>query len=118
MTGLGIRLYLDEDVDVDLAVALKKDTYDVVTCLGEGNANQRKSDEWQLEYATNAGRAILVYNAADYIAINDDWWAQNKPHCGILIAVARWHIGDLIHRTRTFLDTFAPHEITSQVRHL
>lgn len=118
MTGLGIRLYLDEDVDARLAEQLSRLGYDVVSCAGEGNASRGLSDEWQLSYAVSQGRAIVVYNVADYVVVNDDWWRQGKPHNGILVAVAEWHIGELVRRTRHVLDTTAPHEIVSVLRYL
>ena len=52
-----IRLYLDEDVDLSLAKALRQKGVDVLTTQEAGK--RRLSDAEQLEFAVNAGRAIL-----------------------------------------------------------
>jgi len=44
MNGLGIRVYTDEDVDVDLASHLLARGYDVISTRDSGNAHQSLDD--------------------------------------------------------------------------
>jgi hypothetical protein len=47
---VGFALYLDEDVDVELAELLCRDGHDVFTTVEAGNANSAMSDEDQLAF--------------------------------------------------------------------
>ena len=51
MSGLGIKLYADEDVDRDLAVQLRYHSYDALSCQEAGRNNIGLSDEDQLRFA-------------------------------------------------------------------
>ena len=55
-----IRLYLDEDVDVALALALRQRGIDVLTTQEAGHL--RLPDEDQLAFAAQAGRAFFTHN--------------------------------------------------------
>ena len=55
-----IKLYLDEDVNTKLAIALQQTGYDVITVE---NANRKGySDESQLNYASKNERIILTHH--------------------------------------------------------
>jgi hypothetical protein len=107
VSGLGIRLYTDEDIDPDLAELLKRQGYDALSCHAAGNQNKGLSDEWQLSYATSQRRAILVYNIAHYIARDADWRARSQEHYGIILTDPR-PIGELLRRAKLHLDTYDP----------
>ncbi len=68
MSGHGIALYTDEMISPKVADALRQRGYDAVSCHAAGRANRRISDDEQLAYAAEQGRAILTDNAVDYIA--------------------------------------------------
>ena len=110
MSGLGIRLYTDEDVDVGLAEQLQRQGYDALSCRDAGNHNQELSDDWQLHYATSQQRAIMVYNASDFVALDAEWKGQGLEHWGIIVAEQRLYIGELIRRVRLHLDTVHPEQ--------
>ena len=59
-----IRLYLDEDVDVALASALRQRGIDVLTTQETGKRQQ--TDEAKLEYAVQAGRVFLRIGDVGY----------------------------------------------------
>jgi len=105
MTGLGLRLYTDEDIDGLLAGDLRLHGYDAVSCHEAGNSNQRRSDDWQLDYATREGRAILVHNIDDYARLAQAWMAQDREHHGIIAAKKTTPYGELLRRVRVHLDT-------------
>jgi len=109
MTGLGVTIYTDEDVDVDLARQLRYHGYDAVSCQETGNHNRGPSDEWQLTFASGERRAILVHNIADYCELDADWQSIGKAHHGI-IAAQRMPIAQLVHRVRRHFDTVPPQQ--------
>jgi hypothetical protein len=118
MSGLGIRLYTDEDVDAQLAVQLRRQGYDVLSCREAGRSNRGISDEDQLQFAADEGRTILVYNIGDYVELDGLWRYRDKEHAGIILASNRTPIGDLVRRTRELLDTVTPADMHNQVRWL
>lgn len=103
MSGLGIRLYTDEDVDPEIAVQLRRRGYDAESCHEAGNAGQRRSDEWQLGYAAEHSRAFLTHNIADFAALDRAWKARRQEHRGI-IARQDLAIGEMILRIQAHLD--------------
>lgn len=107
MSGLGIKLYTDEDVNARLAEQLRRDGYDAISCRDAGNQYRSLSDEWQLRYATGQGRAILVHNIRDYLPLDRAWRSRGEDHYGIIL-VEHLPIGDLVRRARHHLDSFSP----------
>jgi len=59
-----IKIYLDEDFNVEIAVRLRDRGFDVLTTQEAGNIGA--SDEQQLVYATNAQRAILTHSRREF----------------------------------------------------
>jgi hypothetical protein len=108
MSGLGIRLYTDEDVNVRLAQQLRRDGYDVLTCLDAGNANRGLADEEQLSFAVGERRAILIHNIPHYAVIHGAWQAQQREHYGVIAVKKTTPLGELVRRTRRHLETVRP----------
>ena len=80
-----IELYLDEDVDLALAVRLIGHGYNTVTTLGVGNLGN--PDDKQLEYATHNGRAILTHNRRDFRRLYRECRHRTQHHCGVIVSV-------------------------------
>jgi hypothetical protein len=118
VSGLGIRLYTDEDVDPRLAEQLQRRGYDAISCREAGNNNQGFTDDWQLGWATEHGRAILVFNVAHYLRLDSLWKLQNRSHAGIIMAEHQWSFGDLLRRTIIHFDTVDPEEQFDIARYL
>ena len=108
MAGLGIKLFTDEDVDARLAEELRKRGYDAESCLEAGRSNQRIPDDEQLAYATEQGRAILVFNVRDYVPLDVAWKANNQQHAGIIASPKIADLGELLRRVVNHLDTTDP----------
>lgn len=108
MAGLGVRLFTDEMIDPDLAVALRRLGYDAESCQEAQRHNQKIPDEDQLDYAARQGRAILTFNVGDFYQRNAAWRAAGRTHCGIIVAAEIADPGELLRRTRHHLDTHAP----------
>src|SRR5437870_5212509 len=101
--GLVAKLYLDQDVRVQLAGMLRAAGLDVLTTRDA--ANLGAGDDQQLEFAVSTGRAVVTHNRVDYEAIFNEWLESGKVHYGILIApqrrdlhVTRDRILDLLNR--------------------
>lgn len=109
MVGLEIRLFTDEHIFLDLAVALRLQGYDVISCQEAGRANQRISDHEQLIFATQQRRAVITYNARDFLRLDKRWKLSGQRHAGIVIVPATVErFGELLHRVIRHLDTTMP----------
>jgi predicted nuclease of predicted toxin-antitoxin system len=108
MAGRGIRLFTDEMIDPVLATELCQRGYDALSCHGAGRANQRIPDEDQLTYATAQGRAILTYNAVDFMPLAQQWQNAGRAHAGIIVSSAMADVGEALRRVIYHLDTYDP----------
>jgi hypothetical protein len=79
-------LFLDEDVDVELASMLGAAGYDVLTTLSAGRANLALSDDDQLTYAAANGRALFSHNVRDFVALAQEWASSGRVHAGLILS--------------------------------
>lgn len=79
-----IKLYLDEDVHPNLSSALCARGYDVVSA--HEVARRGFSDAAQLEFAAQAGRILVSFNAVDYTKLHRAYWEEGKVHAGIILS--------------------------------
>jgi predicted nuclease of predicted toxin-antitoxin system len=107
---LGIRLYLDEMIHTKLAGALRGAGYDALHCEEAGLSNQGIPDEYQLEFATRQGRAILTFNVVDFPPLDTKWKTAGRPHAGIIVSSEVRDLGELLRRTRRHLDAISASE--------
>jgi predicted nuclease of predicted toxin-antitoxin system len=105
-----IRLYTDENMNPDLARALVERGYDALSCHEAGNANPSMSDEWQTEWASSRGRAILSANVWDFMMIATLWSQQDRTHSGILV-IRHLPLSEQIRRTSDFLERYSAAEV-------
>ena len=108
MPGLGIRIFTDEMVNPRVAWALSRLGYDVESCQRAGRANQQISDESQLAYATEQGRAVLTFNVGDFLRLDQRWKLQGRTHAGIITARQVLSLAELTRRVQFHLDTVSP----------
>jgi len=78
-------LYLDENVDVQLAAMLQKIDCNALTALEAGRANQGISDEDQLAFATEHGRALFTFDLVDFASLVSAWSKEGKHHNGVIV---------------------------------
>jgi predicted nuclease of predicted toxin-antitoxin system len=95
-----IKLYLDEDVNPQLARDLRNRGYDAVS-TNEAN-NLGLSDLEQLEYARSHERALLTHNRNDFLEIASAYAVDGTSHYGILF-VPQVAYGQLLQRILQFL---------------
>lgn len=86
------RLFLDEDVHVALALALRRRGYDVVHAQEVGRKG--KSDPEQLSYAVEHGRCVFSFNVRDFVVLHNGYARTGQEHCGILVLKQRHCRGD------------------------
>jgi predicted nuclease of predicted toxin-antitoxin system len=98
------RLYLDQDVPVQLASMLRAQGVDVVTTLEAGSLGQ--SDDQQLADAVSDGRVLVTHNRVDFEQRHVDYLAAARPHFGIIIAEQRRSLGVTRDRLVDLLNRF------------
>src|SRR5262249_1702048 len=110
-----IKLYLDENLmDDDLVAALRKEGVDVVTTLEAGQT--ANSDEKQLLYASEQGRAIYSYNIRDFVVINAAVLMAGRSHTGIIVAhQTRYGIGEQVRRLKALMDAVSAEEMKDRL---
>ncbi len=110
-----IRIYQDEDFWEDVAPALRRRGWDVVTTreMGRGEA----SDEDQMEYAAQQGRAIATFNRRDFLPIATRWFYEGKAHHGVIIS-RQEPIGEIIRRMQKLMASMSDAELRDTVRYL
>ncbi|HSB71445.1 MAG TPA: DUF5615 family PIN-like protein [Candidatus Methylomirabilis sp.] len=82
-----VRLYLDEDVDIALAAALRQRGVDVLTTLEAGNTQQ--NDDGQLAFATQTGRALFTHNCRDFARLHTAMMERASSHAEIILIPRR-----------------------------
>lgn len=90
-----IKLYLDEDVTVSFAQALKIRGVDVLTTQEAGNKGLDDID--QLDFAITSGRVLLTHNKGDFARLHKIFLTKGKTHLGIIIS-DQLPVGELLKR--------------------
>jgi hypothetical protein len=71
-------------------------------------------DAERLQYAAQNGFAILTHNRTDYEELARDYFANDKTHRGIIIAVRR-PIHEIAERLLKILNDFMADEMKNQI---
>jgi predicted nuclease of predicted toxin-antitoxin system len=110
-----VSVYLDADVDPELARQARQRGFDVISAYEVGNG--RLLDEDQLAYAAEHDRVIFTHNARDFAPLFDEWWETNHPHAGILVS-QQLPVGVLVRRLLRMLNTVTADNVTNTYRNL
>lgn len=110
-----IQLYLDEDVWMGLATALRNQGHDVIHATEIGR--QGLSDSQQLAFAVSEGRALLSHNTKDFVPLASLYFFEQRAHSGIILAP---HLpkGELIRLTQNLLRKMQAAAIADTVQFL
>jgi hypothetical protein len=87
------RLYLDEDVAVEVARMLRALGHDAVSAHELDPI--RLEDEEHLARAASQGRAILTYNYRHFLRIGTEWFQAGRSHAGIVISYRQYSRDEL-----------------------
>ena len=96
-----VKLYLDENMDPDLAVVLRSRGYDVISAHEVGMRG--KTDEEQLNYAISEGRVLLTFNAKHFAPLAKKYFESNREHFGIIASKAQ-NLSKMIRLTLNLLN--------------
>jgi predicted nuclease of predicted toxin-antitoxin system len=107
-----IRFHLDENVDPDVARALRRHGIDVTTTAEAGLLTTE--DAAQLAYAIREGRVIVTHDA-DFLRMA----AQGIEHVGIAYChKAARSLGEIIRTLMLIYEVLEPEEIMGRVEYL
>lgn len=116
--GLSILVYLDHNVDPQLAKDARTAGYDVVAAIEVGNAALEDAD--QLNWAANQGRCILTHDFDDYPRLAREWFYAGRNHAGIIMCrqPPRISYGEMLRRLLRLLDTLPADEMVNRLEWL
>jgi hypothetical protein len=106
-----IKLYLDEQVDPDVAKGLRPYQIDVLTTKEAHRLGAKDVD--QLAFATALERTIFTQDD-DFLRLD----ATGISHAGIVYAHQRTPIGAIIEGLRTIIGAMTPDEMVDHVEYL
>ncbi len=95
-----MKYYLDEDLPYRAAAEARASNIDAISAHEVGNTGA--PDDVQLAFAASQGRVMVTRNAADYIPLTEQFAAEGRPHCGLLLVPPslrgdqHWRIGHAI----------------------
>lgn len=113
MTAL--RLYLDEDVHVFIADALRLRGYEATTTRDQSRLGADDID--QLAFVQQHGYALLTYNVNDFPLLHYQCIAAGKRHPGIIIA-SRENPSQNIRALLNLLALVSAEEMADQLEYL
>ena len=94
------KVYLDENVDVEVAIRLAALGVDAITAKDAGMLAM--SDGSQLDFATAQSRVLFTHDLRDFTALSKERWIARQDHAGIMYsseatpyAIARWIVAAL-----------------------
>lgn len=110
-----IRLYLDEDIPIQLARALRQRGVDILTTqeaeMGES------TDEQQVGFAAEQQRTILTHNKQHFIKIHHAIIEKGMEHWGIIVADQN-RIGLLLQMVSRLLFTVSAESMKNRLEFL
>ncbi len=107
-----IRFHLDENVDPDVARALRRHGIDVTTSVEVGLLTTE--DAAQLAYALEEGRVIVTHDA-DFLRMD----ARGVEHAGIAYChKSARSVGEIIRTLMLICEVLEPEEIKGRVEYL
>ncbi len=110
--GSAIRLYFDENVDVEVATQMRERGVEVATVRDLGLLGD--TDENHLKRATRMGYVLCTHDI-DYLRLN----AERVEHSGIVIYVSRHpSIGDWVRGLELICGTLTAEEMRNHVEYL
>lgn len=115
MSKLFIETYLDEDVDVLIALLLRSRGFVASTTVEAGHLGQ--GDEHQLHYSTAQGHVILTHNRADFERLAMEYFSSGQTHGGIIIATRR-KPHEIASRLLRIINAVTADEMMNQVRYI
>ena len=102
------KLYVDEDITDALARTLRAAGYDAISV--HETALRSRSDEAQLRYAIQQGRAFLTCNVKHFPRIASRYDDEGRSHFGVIVS-NQLEFGEMFRRVRYLLDHWTAEEL-------
>ena len=113
--SLFIDLYLDADVNRDLAELLRKEGFEAISAWELGQ--QGWEDPQQLEYAVSKQMALLTHNRDDYIRLAQEYERTGRDHHGIIVS-RQLPLGEMRKLLLRLLDSVTADDMKNNFRYL
>jgi hypothetical protein len=113
-----VRLYADEDAGEHAVVqGLRARGINVLTTI---EAHQRgASDQNQLAFAAQDGRAIYTFNVVDFARLHRGYLSRGAQHGGIIVLPdQRCSIGEKIRRLAHFVSSATAEEMVNRMEYV
>ena len=110
-----IRFFTDEDVYGSTTAALRKAGFDAISTPETSRLGE--SDESQLGWARDAGRALVTFNVAHFAKLHAQWMQQGRHHSGMIVSQQR-PIGDLLRRLLNLAETLDANAMQNRLEFL
>jgi predicted nuclease of predicted toxin-antitoxin system len=107
-----LTLFLDEDVQVPVATALRRRGFNVLHA--QEAMRKGRPDEEQWMFAQQEQRALFTYNVKDFIEIHNESVRKNKDHWGIILSKQRT-FSETFHRLLHFLQSHSHEEVRNRI---
>ena len=109
---MSIRLYLDENVQQAVTLALRSRGVDVLHV--DEVARKGLDDPSQMAFAAEESRAIFTYNKRDFIPLHALYLSEHREHAGVIVA-NHDTVGAIIGRLTAFLQSHAASDIRNEL---
>ena len=110
-----IRLLLDEDVQVRLALALRSRDVDAISVQELGRRGL--TDEEQLKFATAHGWTFFTYNVGDFARLHNQFIKEGREHRGIIVS-RQLAIREALERICNLANTLTAAEMINRLEFL
>jgi hypothetical protein len=110
-----VRLFLDEDVHLVLASALRKRGFDARHTGEEGRFGN--SDKEQLEFAAGEERCLMTFNVGHFVQLHNSWLQSGLEHAGIIVS-RQLPVGESLRRLLALLQRETAASMKGQLRFL
>jgi hypothetical protein len=110
-----ISLYLDEDIQLALAEALRARGVDVLTTQEAGNIGL--TDSGQLMFAAGGRRSLFSYNKRHFARIHHGWMSTERFHGGIILS-DQLPVGTVLRRLMRLYFSLTSHDMKNRLEYL
>jgi predicted nuclease of predicted toxin-antitoxin system len=115
--GLSARPYLDQNVNPQLAVDLRRHGFAATFAREVGN--ERLTDEEHLQWASERGQVLISFDVKDFPVLANRWADEGRTHAGIiLLTPPEFSYGKLFRRLLRLLDTLTGDDLVDRVEWL
>lgn len=116
LLSLYIRLYLDEDVSVEIGHNLRTRGFDVLSTREAARLSREDVD--QLSFAVMQGRAVLTHNREDFEIQHQQYLDAGLLHYGLIIAKRRPNDSIVVAKILNILNSTTGEEMKNQLRYI